>query len=450
MKNTIYLILLFAPLFLGYSSCSSFLDVKSDGKLAVPATLDDFRALLNSVDNRLAVPEGEVMSADQYLPDDEYDALFCQTDRDLYRWEDSPMIQECDGSGGWTLAYKSIYRANVVIKGVEEFEKINGASPLSADVKGQGYLNRAINLFELAQVWCEGVDPIQMESKLGLPLKVTDDFNEKTVRSSLRATFELIIDDLQKAAALLPDKQKSIYWASKVAAWAYLAKVYLYMHNYEQAKLYAHKCINSDFKLLDYHNVDGGKAYPFIVNGNPEIIYPRFLTTAYYSISIKVSRMDSILYQSYDEGDLRKSLFFNKNDNGLFFRGDYGGGGGGSFCGPTIAEMYLIHAECAARTGGLGDARHTLQTFLGRRLNKMPNLVDDRLLDQILQERRKELVRRAVRFGDVKRLNTLGAGITLKRIIRGKEFLLPPNDSRANILIPQIVIERSGIIQNPR
>src|SRR5690606_6634537 len=144
--------LLFAPLILGYSSCSSFLDVKSDGKLAVPATLDDFRALLNSVDNRLAVPEGEVMSADQYLPDDEYDALFCQTDRDLYRWEDSPMIQECDGSGGWTLAYKSIYRANVVIKGVEEFEKINGASPLSADVKGQGYLNRAINLFELAQV----------------------------------------------------------------------------------------------------------------------------------------------------------------------------------------------------------------------------------------------------------------------------------------------------------
>lgn len=449
MKNTIILIFIFTLLF-GTLGCTSFLDVKSDSKLAVPTSLEDYRALMNSINDILAVPEGEVMSVDHYLPDDEYDALFCQTDRDLYRLEDSPMIQECDGSGGWALAYGNIYRANVAIHGVEDFEKANGISARSADVKGQGYFNRAINLYELALVWCAGFDPQQGESTLGLPLKVTDDFNEKTVRASLKATFDLIVDDLQKAATLLPDQQNNIYWASKVAAWAYLARVYLFMQDYEQAKAYAEKCINSSFKLLDYHHVDGGKAFPFKVEGNPEVIYPRFLSTAYYSISLKVSRMDSVLFQGYEEDDLRKTLFFNQNNSGLFFRGDYGGGGGGSFCGPTIAEMYLIQAECAARIGKLNEASNTLQKFLSYRLKKARSFAEKEVLDQILQERRKELLRRGIRFGDVKRLNKLGAGISLKRTIRGKEYILPPNDSHANILIPQKVIEQSGIVQNPR
>ncbi len=450
MKNTIILISIFILLLLGSTGCTSFLDVKSDSKLAVPTSLEDYRALMNSINNSLAVPEGEVMSVDHYLPDDEYDALFCQTDRDLYRLEDSPMIQECDGSGGWALAYGNIYRANVAIHGVEAFEKENGISARSADVKGQGYFNRAINLYELAQVWCAGFDPQQGESTLGLPLKVTDDFNEKTVRASLKATFDLIVEDLQKAEALLPDQQSNIYWASKVAAWGYLARVYLYMQNYEKARVYAEKCIQSNFKLLDYHQVDGGKKFPFNVNNNSEIIYPRFLTTAYYSISIDVSRMDSMLYQSYGEGDLRRSLFFNKKDDALLFRGDYGGGGGGTFCGPTVAEMYLIRAECAARTGKINEASSILQKFLSYRLDKMIPVPETTVLDQVLCERRKELLWRGIRFGDVKRLNRLGAGITLKRTIRGKEYILPPNDSRANILIPQKVIEQSGITQNPR
>jgi len=450
MKKIIILLSIFAALLFGHSGCTSFLDVKSDGKLAVPSALEDYLALLNSVDNKLAGAEGEVMSADHHVPVEEFDALFCQTNRDLYLWEDSPMLQECDGSGGWASAYKNIYRANVAISGAQSFEKTNGVSALSADVKGQGFFNRAINLYELAQVWCEAYDSKTAGSALGLPLKTTDDFNEKTVRSSLKETFDLIIDDLQKASLLLPSKQKSIYWATKAAAWAYLARVYLYMHNYEQAKFFADKCTSAGFSLLDYHHINGAPAFPFSEDNNPEVIYPRYLTTAYYSVSIKVSRMDSVLYNSYEDVDLRKSLFFNKNANGLFFRGDYGGGLGGSFCGPTLAEMYLIRAECNARTGNAAEAYSTLQKFLAHRLDKVQSFSEDDILSKILQERRKELLRRGVRYGDVKRLNKLGAGIILKRIIRDKEYLLNPNDSRANILIPQNVIERSGITQNPR
>ena len=51
---------------------------------------------------------------------------------------------------------------------------------------------------------------------------------------------------------------------------------------------------------------------------------------------------------------------------------------------------------------------------------------------------------------DIKRLNKDGAGITLKRVINGETFLLPPNDPRYAVAIPEDVIATTGMQQNPR
>lgn len=449
--NSIQITILFLTVWL--TGCTAFLDVKSDDKLAVPATLDDFMALLSHTDNILGVAEGEVMSADHYVKDDP-EIWFCQTNFDLYCWEDSPLIQQCDGAGGWISAYRNIYRANVVIDGVEEFEEKNSISLRSSAVKGQGYFNRAISYFELVQVWAEAYDDQSAETMLGIPLKYTGDFNETTSRPNLQQTFSQIIDDLLQASELLPERQPFIKWPSKIAAWAYLAKVYLYMNAFEQAGFYAEKCLDSDFRLMDYNRVDPVPRFPFSPMENSEIIYHRVLTSAYYSINMNICLIDPILYKSYAEDDLRKSLFFTKQDDGsILFRGDYGGGVGGGFSGPTLAEMYLIVAESAARQGQNEKAKTSLTTLLRHRIDKdsfSSDMKEDDLLSEILLERRKELLRRGIRFGDVKRLNHLGADITLKRIVWGTEYTLPPNDPRAAILIPEDVIMLSGIEQNSR
>lgn len=453
MKKIFLVKIIGLSLIIGLGGCTSFLDVKSDDKLAVPASLDDFLALLSHTDNVLGVAEGEVMSADHYVEDDP-EIWFCQTNLDLYRWEDTPLIQECDGDIGWRAAYQNIYRANTVLEGVKKFEEENEVSSRSSSIKGHAYFNRAISYFELAQVWAEAYDKEPADVKLGVPLKHTADFNEPTIRPSLQKTFEQIVGDLQKAAELLPERQPFTKWPSKVAAWAYLARVYLYMNEFEQAGLYAGKCIDSDFYLFDFNKVDSSPRFPFSPTENPELIYFRVLTTAYYSIDINISLIDTLLYKSYAEEDLRKNLFFTIRDDGKFlFRGDYGGGMGGSFSGPTIAEMYLIVAESAIRQGNEEKARTNLFTFLKHRMEEgyvFPDIGEDKLLSEILKERRKELLRRGVRFGDVKRLNNLGAGITLKRTVWEKDYTLPPNDPRAAALIPEDVIKLSGIEQNPR
>ena len=69
----------------------------------------------------------------------------------------------------------------------------------------------------------------------------------------------------------------------------------------------------------------------------------------------------------------------------------------------------------------------------------------------ILEERRKELVFRGLRWSDLKRLNKEPRfAVTLEKTIAGKEYVLPPNDNRYVFPIPSAVIQMSGIEQNPR
>ena len=71
-------------------------------------------------------------------------------------------------------------------------------------------------------------------------------------------------------------------------------------------------------------------------------------------------------------------------------------------------------------------------------------------LQLILEERRKELVCRGLRFTDLRRLNKEGAGIMLSRVVNSKTYQLAPNDLRYTLPIPNDAIEGSLIVQNPR
>ncbi|HEY0177744.1 MAG TPA: RagB/SusD family nutrient uptake outer membrane protein, partial [Pedobacter sp.] len=68
----------------------------------------------------------------------------------------------------------------------------------------------------------------------------------------------------------------------------------------------------------------------------------------------------------------------------------------------------------------------------------------------VLQERRKELIMRGIRWMDIKRLNKEGANITLTRKLNGNVYTLPANDLRFALPIPDDVIAFSGMKQNLR
>ena len=367
----------------------------------------------------------------------------------MYRWMDSPQIESCNSSG-WNLAYKNIYRANVVINGVEEYEGLHGRNASSSNLKGQGFFIRAVNYFEVAQVWMDAFSGSESRNKLGIPLKFSSDFSEGTTRAALGQTIDQIIADLNQAAEFLPSKSSNLYLPGKSAAWAYLARVYLYIQDYESALRFAEMCFDKGYQLLDYGGVDGKPTFPFNLTTNKEVIYARFINNASAASGLYTSGIDTELYDMYDGMDYRKSLYFMFSSNRYIFRGDYGGGMGGTFAGPTLAEMYLIAAESSFRIKKYDQAERYLMELQTNRTSSKHSYDESNLLNAILTERRKELVYRGIRFGDVKRLNAMGAGITLKRSIGEEEYLLLPNDLKATLLIPQLVIEKSGIEQNPR
>ena len=99
----------------------------------------------------------------------------------------------------------------------------------------------------------------------------------------------------------------------------------------------------------------------------------------------------------------------------------YFGSGLYPFTGLAVDEVYLIKAECQARLGKDDKALETILSLLTKRyvVDKTPS-VDDiiqgrTVLEMVLEERRKELVWRGIRWHDIKRYNRDGRNITLTR-----------------------------------
>jgi len=75
----------------------------------------------------------------------------------------------------------------------------------------------------------------------------------------------------------------------------------------------------------------------------------------------------------------------------------------------------------------------------------------DRLLRIILEERRKELIFRGLRWPDLKRLNKDSKfQVSLMRDFNGERYMLSPNSLNYGILLPQSAITVGGLIQNKR
>lgn len=92
-----------------------------------------------------------------------------------------------------------------------------------------------------------------------------------------------------------------------------------------------------------------------------------------------------------------------------------------------------------------------MELFVSKRyVQNSQQLLVENLLDRIVLERRKQLIFRGLRFSDIKRYNAMGGNISLKRIIRGKDYYLAPNDPKFTLLIPWDIIKLSGMQQNIR
>lgn len=435
------------------TGCSDFLDKKPDKQLTIPSSLRDLQALLDAdnIINAGDIGDGELASDDYYLPDEVWAALFNDVDRRAYSWAPDYSTTRT----GWSSTYRNIYYANIVLEQLENFRgKEEENSMQLNEIAGQAYFIRAKGHLAIQLIYSLAYDKETAENDLGVPLRLTSDFNLTSSRPSSKAVYSQIISDLDNAITYLPVSYLSSTRPNKIAAYALLARTYLFMRDYENCFYHANAALSLRNELLDYNELNPSASNP-IPPENIEVLYQSYLGIA-QPLRQGQGHVDTTLLSLYDGNDLRKTVFFMENSKSKWsFKGSYMSQAG-LFSGIALDEVYLMRAESHVRLGRIAEGMLDLNTLLSKRYRKDTHTpffasTEREALDYILVERRKQLLFRGLRFPDVKRLNMEGENISFYRILNGRLIALPPNDLRWALWIAEDILERAPeIIQNLR
>lgn len=453
-RNIPYLVIILCTI--SMAGCTKYLDKKSNTSFVVPSTLSDYQALLdNSETNNLVTPiYGESSADDYFLTDANYNVVQSAglvPDYGAYIWQPMDYTQF---PNDWSEAYNVVYKTNLCLNGLPNVERTVQNAQSWDLVKGSALFLRSYYFLHLAWTYAKAYDNNTAQTDLGIVLRTGTDYNEASVRSNVQQTYDKILVDTKEAVSLLPDIPPHVLRPSKVAAYGLLARTYLSMRIYDSAFRYAALCLSLKSDLLDFNNSSDVKitsTTPFAQFNKETIFYSEATRDFVLTARDFLALADTTLYKSYDTRDLRKTAFFTASGGYYQFNGSYSGSGQ-LFSGIATDEMLLTRAECYARAGDVNNALKDLNQLLIKRYQTgffvpvtAATAADAVII--ILNERRKELLRRTVRWMDVKRINKEGAGITLKRVVNGAAYTLPPNDNRYALPLPKDVVNQ-GIQQN--
>lgn len=442
------------------SACnkSDFLNKKPSTNILTPTTLTDFQNLLDNTELLNKTGGLAQLSADEYTASDADWATGSATERNSYVWAKDVYAGDVQ-IADWNGLYTEVFYANNVLDGLAKSD--SGATAQGQYIKGWALFTRAFAFYDLTRTFCKAYDSSTANTDLGIPLRLKPSIDYNQQRATLQQTFDQIFNDLTIAQTLLPATRPSanLNRPSKIAVYALLARIYLDMRNYTQAESFADQSLNLYSTLIDYNTVSTTSTSPFTANNN-EVVYTASQEPAYGiftpTAAFSVGKIPPNIISSYTSTDLRLPIYF-KSGSGTYYKkkGYYGSGSIYSFTGLATDELYLIKAECLARRAQTGAAMDKLNQLLSKRFKTgtyvpLTAASADIALTAILSERKKELIWRGLRWFDLKRLNKEGANITLSRTINGTAYLLPPNDNRWVLPIPNDEISLSGIQQNIR
>lgn len=147
----------------------------------------------------------------------------------------------------WELGYRVIGNCNKIIEIIQGLG--NESTREQTIMMGENYYLRALSYFLLVNEFAQPYSNNPTQNP-GLPLKLTSDPNDlPQSRSTVAEVYDQVVLDLKDAITYLTLQQretpKSNIYATKEAAEALLARVYLYMENWDGAWEMANKVITS-------------------------------------------------------------------------------------------------------------------------------------------------------------------------------------------------------------
>ena len=315
--------------------------------------------------------------------------------------------------------YLVVNQANTIIEGLPNASPKALSEERKAEIMGEAYFNRAFANFMLLRSFGEFWDE---NSEYGIVLYDSPvKSNDGKARSSVKACYELINSDLDKAIAQAPSGEFVNYKANSIAAKVLKARVKLYQRDFAAAESFANAAITES----ELAGIALEETYRDIYrNGyeSPELLFS--------------------VYTSYPQETIETGVFFDFYYNGFGYTlqtiadelvgevedGDFGTGEGvdsryasvyiteeseegaetfilkylnmtnGSDCNPyyfiRLAEAYLIKAEAEARQSKNNEARNSLKVITDRAgydADYVNTIADGDLLMQIFRHKYMEL-----------------------------------------------------------
>lgn len=433
-----------------FLSCKDYLNAKPDTRLAVITSIKEMQAMLDYFPRmNYNDPSVSVVCADEYFNTDAVYNARKESERNLYRW--APQFVFEQKFNAWQDVYEIIYFANVVLNAVDENRGILNTNELTT-IAAQAKFHRGRQFLNAIDIWTMPYNAATATAALGVPLRLTADFNIASKRASLAESYQQVISDLTAAVAGLPSTTITPMRPSKAAAYGMLARTYIRMNNYKQAERYADSCLQFGMPLMDFNTLNASAPYP-IAQMNKEVIFEsRAIPLG--PITNARALVNPLVYGSYENNDLRKTVYFKPSGTNFLFKGQYAGSSN-MFTGIAVDEMLLTRAECYARQNKISDAITDMNMLLLNRyktgsFTPINNLSQADLITLIKKERLKELFLRGQRWADIRRWNVEGDGITLERTIAGENVKLLPNSLLYAIAIPEDIIALANIKQNER
>lgn len=463
-------IILVLLLCLGFTACENYVNIKTQGKL-VPGEISNYRYLLNNTSAYEVGPRlPDIASDDVELVDGSTQQLALSVSDYNSYWTKSYTWQTVIYPIGtyqddydWNAMYNTVTYSNVVINEVPT--STGGTESEKAALIAEALVHRADAYLMLVNKYAKPYNASTATGDLGVPMVLVETTVQSLKRSSIHVVYDQIITDLKTAIPALPLTQLYTTLPSKPSAYGELARTYLCMNDYANAKLYADSALLYRSTLNDLSTITtlSSTTYPMRSN-DPEILLSK---TAFGGISAYTPyalRLSSSLLTLLGTKDQRYALFTTvpatisssyTAAGGRFFYKDRAMNEGRNI-GPSVPEMMLIEAEYYARNNKPDVAMNWVNTLRKKRF-KAADYVDlsatdsNDALKKVIDERHREFFCRMLRWWDMRRLKDDAMfAETLTRAVAGVTYTLAPTSNRYVFSIPAYqILLNPEIEQNP-
>ena len=368
---------------------------------------------------------------------------------DIWRWNINPTNADIEAVYG--SLYKVIGDCNFFFEQVAKWENNivdDDAYEKLEAYKGEVHFARALAYSELIKCFCKAYDPATAKDELGVVLVSSYSNPGEMKRASLYDSYQFVLDDLTKAYDYMEPEEGTTLVASdyydspyfnEFTVQALMARVYLYMQDWDNAIKYSSELIDSKLYLLSsattvYTNDMSYYDYMWKYDASTETIWKvGFLPTSYGGKLGQVFlNFDEISYRpdyvpgqaalnTYEGNDLRYVSFFQDMPTG------YAHGlvwpllvkyyGNMEFVSNyriyhvnmpkvfRLSEQYLIRAEAYCQKEDFAKASADISTLRQARYQTYGSatLTSENWLDEIDKERLRELFMEGFRLQDLKR-----------------------------------------------